>query len=79
MISGNKRVSFLYFLEFSRQDLNCLKFFFDFDFASRPFHSFAPLKEKNFWPDVVRRNGTHRSVSVLRSSRVLASDIYICH
>ena len=58
----------------SRLDLNCLKFFVNFDFAFGPFHSFAPLKEKHFWPHVVRENWTHRSVTVLRSSRVQVSD-----
>ena len=52
------------FWGFLKQDLNCLKFFANFDFASRPFHSFAPLKGKHFWPHVVRKNGTRRSVSV---------------
>ena len=51
-----------------------MKFFVNFDFASRPFHSFDPLKEKHFWPHVVRRNGIRRSVSVFRSCRVLLSD-----
>ena len=41
---------------------------------ARPFHSLTPLKEKHFWPHVARRNGTCRSVSVVRSSRVLVSD-----
>ena len=63
-----------YVLEFFRQDLNCLRFFDNFGFASRPFHSFAPLKEKHFWPHVVCSNGTRRSVLVFRSSRVLVSD-----
>ena len=49
--------------------MNGVKFFVNFDFASRPFHSFTPLKEKHFWPHVVRKNGTRRSVSVFRSSR----------
>ena len=51
-----------------------IKFFANFDFASRPFHSFAPLKEEYFWSRVVLGNGTRRSVSVLRSTRVLVSD-----
>ena len=38
--------------------------FCNFDFASRPFHSFAPLKEKQFLLHVVRRNETRRLVSV---------------
>ena len=29
------------------------KLFDNFGFASRPFRSFAPLKEKHFWPHVV--------------------------
>ena len=35
---------------------------------------FTPLKERNFWLHVFRRNGTGRSVSVFRNSRVLVSD-----
>ena len=41
---------------------------------SRPFRSFTPLKEKQFWPHVFHRNGTRRLVSVFRSSLLLVSD-----
>ena len=32
---------------------DCLKIFVNFDFASWPFHSFAALEEKHFWPYAV--------------------------
>ena len=51
-----------------------MKVIVNFDFVSMAFHNFAPLKEKHFWPHVVRRNEPQRSVTMCRSTRVLVSD-----
>ena len=55
---GKNQNEFLHVLEFLRQNLNRLKVLVNFHFASRPFHNFAPLKDKQFWRRVIRRNDT---------------------
>ena len=45
---GNKKGSVLLCYGILRQDLNCLKFYVNFDSAYRPVHSFAPPKENIF-------------------------------